>query len=212
VTTHNAIKAAGQLLKAIGISVGLGSEEEGVSRLGETLTPIVNPWERPDGSFLRRERLAAGSFAIVSAAGTRCEALLYNPPGTTLVTMKRLRFSSALAAVAAFNYRLFRGAAPPAGFVDANTGPLDTRDPQLIAARATTARVMQAANAAADGGIVFDNVNPQAANVIIVDEAPVILAPGTGFILELGANGANTVVGGFRWLERVMLPGEQARG
>jgi hypothetical protein len=211
VIEHNAVKSGGLLTRAIGIAVGIGPEEDGVTRVGETLTPIFNPFERMETAFLFRERICGGPFAIVSGVGTRCEALLYNPPGNALVTLTRLRYSSNAGAVAAFNYRIFRGAAPPAGFVDVNSGPLDTRDPQLIAANASRARVMQAANAAADGGLPFDQVNPQAANTIMTDFDLIVLAPATGFILELGANGVNTVVGGFRWRERLMLPGEQAR-
>jgi len=211
VNTHNAIKAAGQFLKAIGISVGLGAEEEGVSRLGETLTPIFNPWELPETAYLRGERLEAGVFDVTGGAATIPEVLLFNPVGSRLLgVVTRLHWTWITTLGAFFTYRLFRGVALPGGFVALNSGPVDTRSGQLIAAPAAGLVLAQAANAARAGGLEFDSWTVPV-NIGVEDLEPVILSPGTGLSFGSQVVGVQRFIGGIRWRERVMLPGEQAR-
>jgi hypothetical protein len=162
--------------------------------------------DRPEYLWLGDTYLAGGQFDATSAAGTLPEALLFNPPASqpglpgSLVVLTSLRFALHTLAGNVF-LRVFRGGAPPAGFVDVSTGPLDTRDSRLIAARSTNGRLMQATNAAADGGVAFDFIVPQL-DVVYEDRSPIVLGPGTGLIINKGGVGVARLEGRMRWYER----------
>ncbi|HTD71865.1 MAG TPA: hypothetical protein VK647_15560 [Gemmatimonadales bacterium] len=161
--------------------------------------------DRPEFKFIGRVSLAAAFAQAVSGAGTLPEIMLYNPPppqgqAGSLVVVTRIRFSSTTVNFIA--YAFVRAAAPPAGYADTATeGPVDTRDPRVIAARVMAARMMVATPAAPDGGSSFDQVTPQAL-VTYEDLQPIVLGPGTGLQLRQGPVGVSTLTASFRWYER----------
>jgi len=210
---HNAIKYGGQLLKGLAFAVGVDPQESGVERLGETLTPTIDPWTMPEWAYLRAERLIASAFDIVGAAGTVPEVMLYNPQTSRrLLVVTNLHWSWVTTTGATFQYRFFRGALPVSFTVQAS-GPVDTRDPGLIANNGgSTGQLATAANAVVQGGNVFDTMQGEAAPVRPINDVnPVILAPGTGFSFGPGVVGVQRFIGGIRWRERIMFPNEQAR-
>lgn len=80
---HNAIRRFGSLIAGVRRMVG-GSADVQLERLGETLTPILNPWGLPEWAYPRGEFLLlatrnAGAtaaeysgIAIVNPAGSQC--------------------------------------------------------------------------------------------------------------------------------------------
>lgn len=66
---HNELRKRLTLPRALGLIAGLGHDQSGVERLGETLTPILDPWSRPEHQFLHDEEYFV--FALLSqiAAG-----------------------------------------------------------------------------------------------------------------------------------------------
>lgn len=203
---HNALRRGG-LSHALTSAVGDTKAEGGLERYGETLQPVIDLWSLPEWAFLREEAICGGQFFVTSAAGTLSEALLMNPTNSGfLLILKRVHWTFTSAGTQTFFRRLNQGTLP-AGFVATNSGPLDFRDARLIAVPSTVGVVAQAANAAADGGIAFDSFS-QAVNERIEDTQPVVIAPGTGFLVTVSAVGVNTMIGGFRWLERRLLTSE----
>ncbi len=64
---HNELPAS-TLGKAIRAVLGVKEGDKTIERFGETLTPIIDLWGRPDFAKVREERLCAG-FAAQSAGG-----------------------------------------------------------------------------------------------------------------------------------------------
>lgn len=71
---HNAIKYGTSLLRGYSRATGLGEDEEGTVRLGETLTPVLDFWSQPEWAFSRGEipgvtrvvkNAVAGEFGII---------------------------------------------------------------------------------------------------------------------------------------------------
>lgn len=202
---HNQI-THGALLKAYQKLVGLDRNEDGVQRLGETLTPIIDLWSQPEFNLHRGDQLMGGVVDATSAAGTLSELLLLNPTGSNVLAVTiRLRMEVTTSASIAYA-RLNQGTLP-AGFVANNSGPVDFRDPKLIATSSSRCILAQAANAAIDGGIEFDRMLPLASTPV-EDRDPIIIPPGQGFILRLTTVGANRLIASARWRERTPLPGE----
>lgn len=80
---HNELRRASDLQRGVKIFSGLDSAEGGIERLGETLTPVLDPWSRPEIAYLRRERLAAGwTYVAAGGAGNISAASLGNPDPT----------------------------------------------------------------------------------------------------------------------------------
>jgi hypothetical protein len=66
---HNAIKYSSPLLRAYSRVVGLGEDEEGTVRLGETLTPVLDIWSLPEWAFNRGELIGVTRVTKAAVAG-----------------------------------------------------------------------------------------------------------------------------------------------
>lgn len=66
---HNELQRYPALQRAYPVAVGMDPREEGVTRLGETLTPIIDLWSRDEWAFLFDEILWADVSALVAAGG-----------------------------------------------------------------------------------------------------------------------------------------------
>jgi len=201
---HNAL-TRGNWSKALQAALGVQKADGGVERYGETLTPGIDLWGLPEWARLRGEMLAGGPFSVTSAAGTLSEVLLLNPTTNFMATVTRIWW--AFDTRQELHYARLNQGTLPAGFVAANSGPVDFRDPRLIATSSTKCILAQAANAAIDGGISFDAPTHSALNTL-EDREPIVVGPLTGLILRAPAVGVNLLRGGIRWRERATLPGE----
>lgn len=160
--------------------------------------------DRPEWLLSGGERLAGGQVFRTSAAGDKFSGILYNPENSGIIGVCDYHRIQANAAGNGFVYRFFRGALATltaAGYAARATAPLDTRNPTLPAVGATSLQVLDALLAGASlGGAAFDARFTQL-NVELVFDGFVVLAPGTGFIVERDTNGVNTVQGAYRWRE-----------
>jgi len=75
---HNALHRCTDLLQGFKRSLGMDTDADAVERLGETLTPVMDLWSRPEWALPRREYLGwayqltgAGGAGIRSLAGIR---------------------------------------------------------------------------------------------------------------------------------------------
>jgi len=66
---HNELKEKPELQRALAIIAGAHPEASGVERLGETLTPILDLFARPEHNFVLDEELTVFANSAVIAAG-----------------------------------------------------------------------------------------------------------------------------------------------
>lgn len=199
---HNAIGTNPALSRMLARVAGLSDGEDGVGRLGETLTPTINPWERPEWAVLQGELLATGGIALgAPGAGLIAQIQLFNPLASRrLITA---RFEAGGGALAVFEIRTAAIALP----LDSGIwkGCRDSR----------------AQPDSPVGEIWYDNTAAAAVGTRRLQSPNVlastpyreyrwwILHPGRGLAVNTGAlNQALTV--NFEWRERLALPGEVA--
>lgn len=86
---HNALHRCTEVLQGINRSLGNDRGGTGVERLGETLTPIMNPWQLPEWAWLRGELLGWTDQTIAGGgAGFRAIAQLYNQTENRLLVIE----------------------------------------------------------------------------------------------------------------------------
>jgi hypothetical protein len=87
---HNQIKYGTDFLRGFSRAFGLAEDEEGPVRLGETVTPIANLFDRnrPEWAYLRQEKIfVARLVAAAGGAGVRSEVGIFNPAGSRMITV-----------------------------------------------------------------------------------------------------------------------------
>jgi len=96
VTQHNELQKFPALQRAIALAVGMKQEEEGVTRLGETLTPVIDFWSNPEWSFLYDEVLWDLLTPTVAAGGAAAASKIQviGSPGLLLRIEKLINPSS----------------------------------------------------------------------------------------------------------------------
>lgn len=195
---HNAIKYGTDLLRSYSRAVGLGEEEEGTVRLGETLTPTLEIFTRPEWALLRGERLATGGAALAApGAGLINQIQLFNPATSRRIAV--VRWEAGSSATAVYEIR--------------TTQVLLTLDSGIW----KVVRDSRAVNPVAV--IFFDNTAAAAVGTRrfqspnVLANTPYrydpwwVLSPGFGLTISTGAqNQALTV--NFEWYERPVMPGE----
>lgn len=97
---HNEIRRAGALLRGIRNALGL-TEEPGVERLGETLTPTFDAW-RPEFAFLRGVKLVQG-FAAEGADVANFSGVQLENPATSGALIHVRRILILVASTASYN-------------------------------------------------------------------------------------------------------------
>lgn len=86
---HNALEQYPRLLQAFGPATGLLETEEGIVRLGETLTPTIDIWNgRREWALLRGEQWYAKRISVAAGgAGTIAAVGLGNPAGSGIAAV-----------------------------------------------------------------------------------------------------------------------------
>ncbi len=207
---HNAISYGVDLLRAFPRAIGL-SDEAGVERISETLTPVMDVWSQPEWNFLRNERFVGLRYSSAAFAAELSGVALLNPAGSNYL-ITALAATGRPAAAGVFLSGLTTQISVQATFALQGAGlPLDTR---VYTATGTVAKsigqVWIGTDAAAIGQIL-DEIGASVATNQSVDlmRLPVILSPGFAWFSQF--NVVNTFVsGGIFWRERRMFPGEQA--
>jgi len=206
---HNALPRgtlSAALARALGDTVG----EDGLERYGETLTPVLDLWRRPEWEYLRGELLAGFARSSGAVAGELSAIALVNPTGSgrvyvvetiTAYLAVQLNISVVIA---------LEGVIAATLGVVAATSSLDTRwrDPVTGADR-TTGIVYSGSDAVGIAGQVERFTPPAGANQSgrARTTLPAILQPGWG-IACVGQTANNAIEISVRYRERVALPGE----
>jgi hypothetical protein len=202
---HNALKYGG-LPRAAARGFGLGDDETGLSRLGETLQLTANMWERPEWAILRGERLwqvnaSQGAVAAeLASVGVSC------PTGTRLLTVVTRFLCDPGAAALAVTIRF------GANFAFDATGNPSCRDTrrQIIGGLTGVQTVSFANSQAANVGSLLGQIRFPANTADKWLELGIVLTPGFFFAVEGTAvnTALNATLVGY---ERQAFPGELER-
>lgn len=86
---HNALEQAPEILRAYLLACGMNETEEGVIRISETLTPLIDIWNgRPEWALLRGETPWGFSQNVAAGAATTWAGVgVINPTGSGIVTV-----------------------------------------------------------------------------------------------------------------------------
>lgn len=188
------------------ISSALGDTREGgVERFGETLTPVVNIWERPDWAVLIRHHLLYLSGFQAAVAG-EFSCIVFQPPPTTnaesILVIDRLLISGTIQCLVGYD-------ALPAGAVELTLKDFLDQRARPAPAQRPLSRVFQDSNAASaltgpflrfTGGVAGSNVL----------EGPFILSSvqGLSLVVECGTVNTSITVTAFG-RERQLMPSER---
>lgn len=206
---HNALKYGTALLRGFSRALGLGEDEEGVVRLGETLTPVIDFWSatEPQWAVLRGERLGVTRHFKAAVAGEFGVVALVNPgpPQRRVVVVE---FAACITGVA--GGVILEGAT--AAQVNALTGAAQqvgsSRD-RRFGEDTTTQTIAGSAVAQTTGGRLIDTALSTAAGTPgpFTVALPYVLPPGQALAI-VGRIANESVVGFFRYREREAFPGE----
>lgn len=203
---HNAINQGTNLLRSFPPAVGLSPDESGVSRLGETLTPVINVWTRPDLAFLRGDRQCSGNEDPAAGAGTFASVSFLNPAGSGVIAIIE---SITVAASVAGLVRVV-GRSPIGGVP--GVGQVGFRDQRWGGILAPVCVMRSTAAAIPPGQRLHDQLVPLNQTVEIL-VTPLIIPPDT----PTGQGSFNIVhttvttpqlFVNIKWTERLALPGE----
>jgi hypothetical protein len=204
VTTHNAIHYGVSQIQAIAKAMGLG-DEEGVTRLGETLTPTVNLWEypaRPDWAFLFGEKLC-GIFRTEGAtAGEFSAVALLNPTNSGyLGILDKASFDQSGTNLAQLQYASEAQVATLGTSAKGNV--LDRR----WASTVSFFSVLSGSDASSGIGSSLEQRRSPGNATIDFNCLPLVLPPGFAAVVVLILVNTGLTVN-FVWRERKLLPGE----
>ena len=68
---HNSLHRCTQLLQGYKRALGMDVSEDGVERIGETLTAVLDLWSQPEFALPRGEYLGHGNLVVSGVAATR---------------------------------------------------------------------------------------------------------------------------------------------
>lgn len=206
-SVHNELRRSflgSALTRAVGDTKGVA----GLERFGETLTPVIDLWAEPSWAYLRKEWLACGYLSQSAVAGEYSGVALVNPAGSgTILTVEA-------ALVHCLTAQYFYLARLPEASITATYGGGGGRG---IARDSRAAPIASVGRAVMWSGTDAARLTVTLSQDVVVTVAnvtsymglgfPFVLSPGFGLVVEGGAVNI-TILGGFRWRERLALPGE----
>lgn len=194
---HNEFKYGVQLLRAFRLGTGMG-EGDGVVRLGETLTPIVNFEDHPEWRTLGDEHLGWGfGQSAIGGAGVRSQVALVMPSGCGVAAIVEGLVSDTA------NWQVAVLAPAPISGVGGWTtsalqGQRDLRDlPSALKGRVMENHTVAASGVTVVGVLAIAHLWPWAA----------VLGPNESLIIR-GPTDNVAFNGSIIWRERRLLPGE----
>lgn len=202
---HNAIKYGTDLLRGFSRAVGLGEDEEGVVRLGETLTPTFDLWGGEEFAFLRRERLC-GKYALQAAVAAEYSMIaLVNRTGSNrLVVVDRVGVRTTAVVIASL--RMASQAEVDATLLDVAQFGI-VRDRRWTPLTTSPTGLAMGTDAVQLGLIMEDVYLPAAGSTVFQVALPVILSPGHAVVVA-GSVLNQALVVHYAWREHQLLPGE----
>lgn len=205
-TIHNAIKYGTDLLRSYSRAIGLAEDEEGAVRLGETITPVINVWDRAEWAFLRGETLWAVMLTVTGVAAEQAMAGIVNPTGSRLIVVVEAAGVRLSVAGAAFCNILTQTTIETK---QDTTGAGQVRDRRISTSTRIRTTLGSAAGALVSSSASMEDIrhndgSEAHTNLICL---PVVLQPGFGFIVEANTNATSLGVN-YRGRVRPALPGE----
>lgn len=169
--------------------------------------------DRPEWMLSGGERLAGGQFFSVGGAATLGIAILYNPEGSGILGIVLRAHGRSTLVNNDVLFRIYRGTQAnltAAGFTANATAVLDTRNRTVGAVGATTLQVLDVAAGVAGPPVgteaAFDDFFSASASTVEFDSTqPIVLAPGTGLVVQVSIVGVGTLVGAYRWREGLLF-------
>lgn len=210
---HNGIKYDSDLQKTLDRLGAVGLEEDGVTRLGETLTPVLNWRDFPEWYYVAGRDLASSRDSVAAGgAGFRSIIYLSVPANSRKIVIVR-----AVTVMPQATTNQLAWMTATTGSISASPTPRDWRKlqegpPGMTNQGSPVAQVFTANGAAIASNRVLFDLNNNAGNPWFTEIPPIIMLPGA--VIALCPNTDNiAIVGGFHWEERNLLPsGEPARG
>jgi len=200
---HNALKYGPVISKAGSIAAGGGYGDVGISRLGETLQPVIDLWSRPEWALLRSEILFA-RFADSAAVAARFSSIEFvNPAGSQIVAVVSFVLPTT------------------ASEMNLDAGTAIAANPLVTRGRARDSRYRQLGDSSictiTTGDLAAGLVGPQrrfngVTGGDLVDRQGWVITPGQKLFI-IGTAVLTQVTANLGWSERAAFPGElQASG
>jgi len=185
----------------VGALAGIGREEPGVERFGETLQPTIDLWALPEAAYLRGEALATAHVTAPAVVANYGAMRLRNPAASErMVVIEEIAAQSEAGTAFAFGYLTTAGADLVA--IATTSGYRDAR--WFI--RLPTSIISYGAVAIDPAGIAPGRWHLISQNHF---RTSWVLRPGDVFTLAVAD--ANDVANlGLSWRERQRYPGEQS--
>jgi hypothetical protein len=195
---HNELRRAGQLQRAALIALGVSDPDAGIERLGETLTPVIDLWSRPEWLGLLGIYRWAGRRASAALAANLSHVGVTNPTASNSIVV--VEYAAVDAAATIRHFLEIR----PAKTEDlaGNVFILDGRRPISVAVpRIFDRQQGTSGENAIEDLTVLGNTHGR------FQAPPVLLMPGQQLVVS-GATTNIAVVAMFGGTVRVALPGE----
>lgn len=192
--------------EALKRALGITKQPGGLERFGETLTPTINMWERPEWAFLRTEQLWAKGTAQAAVVGEFSGMGIANPAGSAKVVVVERASGVNIVAGASVRLNLSTRAAMAATYGFANVIARDTRIPSQLLQIPEFWFGSDAAGLAPFFGLDQHNCPDTALRPFEVG-LPVVLLPGFAIVAE-GAAVNQGVTAYFAGYVRNALPTE----
>jgi hypothetical protein len=202
---HNALHRAGALIAGLRRMVGAGADVQ-LERLGETLTPILNPWGLPEWAKLRGEQLYAVTTLQAAVAGEFAGIALDNPAGSNaIVVVDAVKVSQVGAVADARLENMLTTAISGTYLIVAQPGSL--RDRRFRSTFGSIARIRQGTDVTSTFGAQLEHRSCAVNADSPFSCLPVVLQPGESLAAILQTVNLTLRVN-WVWRERSALPGE----
>lgn len=201
---HNALHRFTQARAAYQVVLGeLTPEFTGIERAGETITPVLDLWSRPEWAILRGEIPYAMWRTAPAVAAEFSAVALVNPATTRILAIVD---ACSMGQSAALQARLFTATEAA---IDATLGTIlkgNRRDTRLGNTQ-SQCELLIGSDASADFGEDLEDRRVAVAEQLDFRSPPIILQPGFGLVM--GHTVVNTAVNGwFKWREISGRPDE----
>lgn len=213
---HNELKQFPKLTQAYQLATGLAENEEGVVRLGETMTPIVNIWDQPEWALLRGEQHHARRLSqAATGAGRNTFVAIVNPTGSGIVVVVTGISAIPGAAGSQLSLLVSTGANVQASALATTFGtPVDRRligGAGIVPVAQSIAQVIAGDSAGLLGSVVEAEVQRNAALNPLSYMTPWILWANDAILVQ--TNTANESIAlSYRWYERKCVTNEVRGG
>lgn len=195
-----------------GVARAFGGEVQ-LERVGETLTPIYNPWERFEYRLLRGEYSGFGRIVVVAGgAGNLSQAQLFNTSTNMLITVERVMLLGDGVAISGGWSLGYSKTAMPTGpsseynVRDLRSLKLTTSPPHLVGYIYSRNNSINPHGSTlwTGNGLVSSPGTPYTFDL------PLVLPPGWGLCATTDADTNVSIIANFAWRERLLNPGEFA--